>query len=199
MKIIPTPLPGALVVEPRVHGDARGFFLETFNAAKYEANGVPTRFVQDNWSRSAKGTLRGLHFQHPNAQGKLVWCVRGAVYDVIVDLRRGSPAFGRSFGVELSEASKCQLWVPPGFAHGFCVLSDEADFVYKCTELYSPKDEQCLLWNDPALGIEWPVSSPLLSAKDAKGLPLSRLTNLPSMPEPMAERYRATAAPQSAR
>jgi dTDP-4-dehydrorhamnose 3,5-epimerase len=182
MNVVETPLVGALVLEPKVHGDARGFFLETFHAGRYEAAGIPTRFVQDNWSRSAKGTLRGLHFQHPNGQGKLVWCVRGAVYDVIVDIRRGSPTFGRSFGIELSEASKRQLWVPAGFAHGFCVLSDEADFVYKCTTLYSPKDEQCLLWSDPALGIDWPVSSPLLSGKDLQGVPLAQLTNLPSKP-----------------
>ena len=182
MNVTETPLPGALVVEPKVFGDTRGFFLETFHAAKFEAKGLPNRFVQDNWSRSAKDTLRGLHFQHPRGQGKLVWCVRGAVYDVIVDVRVGSPAFGQWFGVELSEASKKQLWVPPGFAHGFCVLSDEADFVYKCTELYAPECEQSLLWNDPALGIRWPVSSPRLSAKDEKGVPLSQLTSLPSMP-----------------
>lgn len=182
MNVLTTPLPGALVVEPRVHGDARGFFIETFHAGRYEAHGLPTHFVQDNWSRSAKGILRGLHFQHPNAQGKLVWCVRGAVHDVIVDVRSGSPTFGRSFGVELSEGNKRQLWVPSGFAHGFCVMSDEADFVYKCTEVYSPQDEQCLLWNDPALGIEWPVATPLLSAKDQKGVPLSQLAKLPSMP-----------------
>lgn len=182
MNVTPTPLPGALVVEPRVFGDARGFFLETFHAAKFAAAGLPTSFVQDNWSRSAKNTLRGLHFQHPRGQGKLVWCVRGAVWDAIVDLRVGSPGFGRWFGLELSESNKKQLWVPPGFAHGFCVLSDEADFVYKCTELYAPQNEQALLWNDPAVGVQWPLVTPLLSAKDQQGLPLSQLTNLPSMP-----------------
>jgi dTDP-4-dehydrorhamnose 3,5-epimerase len=182
VKVSETPLPGALVVQPKVFGDARGFFLETFHQAKFEAKGLPTQFVQDNWSRSAKDTLRGLHFQHPKGQGKLVWCVRGAVYDVIVDIRRGSPAFGKWFGVELSEGNKKQLWVPPGFAHGFCVLSDEADFVYKCTELYAAEHEQALLWNDPAVGVEWPVSAPLLSAKDQKGSRLAELTRLPTMP-----------------
>lgn len=179
MNIIQTPLPDAVVIEQKVFGDARGFFLETFHSGRFGAAGLPTQFVQDNWSRSAKNTLRGLHFQHPKAQGKLVWCVRGAVFDVAVDLRRGSPAFGKWFGVELTEANKKQFWVPPGFAHGFCVLSEEADFVYKCTDLYAPEYEQSLLWNDPAVGVQWPVSSPLLSAKDQKGLPLAQLTNLP--------------------
>ena len=179
MNVSTTPLPGVLVVEPRVFGDARGFFLETFHAGRYAEKGLPTTFVQDNWSRSAKGILRGLHFQNPKAQGKLVWCVRGAVYDVAVDVRVGSPHFGKWFGLELSEATKKQLWVPPGFAHGFCVLSDEADFVYKCTELYAPQNEQSVLWNDPALGIEWPVSAPALSGKDAKALPLAQVANLP--------------------
>jgi dTDP-4-dehydrorhamnose 3,5-epimerase len=181
MNVSTTNLPGVLVVEPRVFGDSRGFFLETFNAAKYGPAGVPTTFVQDNWSRSARNILRGLHFQHPRSQGKLVWCVRGAVYDVALDVRRGSPHFGQWFGLELSESSKKQLWIPPGFAHGFCVLSDEADFVYKCTELYSPEHEQSVLWNDPALGITWPLANPTLSAKDAKALPLASLQNLPSL------------------
>lgn len=179
MNVSTTSLPGVLVVEPKVFGDSRGFFLETFHAAKYEAAGLPTGFVQDNWSRSAKGILRGLHFQNPKAQGKLVWCVRGTVFDVAVDVRVGSPHFGKWFGLELSEGSKKQLWVPPGFAHGFCVLSDEADFVYKCTELYAPENEQSVLWNDPAIGITWPVQSPSLSGKDAKALPLAQVTNLP--------------------
>jgi dTDP-4-dehydrorhamnose 3,5-epimerase len=174
-----TSLPGVLVVEPKVFGDSRGFFLETFHAAKFETAGLPTSFVQDNWSRSAKGILRGLHFQHPRAQGKLVWCVRGAVYDVAVDVRVGSPHFGQWFGLELSEGSKKQLWVPPGFAHGFVVLSDEADFVYKCTELYAPQNEQSVQWNDPAIGISWPVQAPTLSGKDAQALPLAQVTNLP--------------------
>jgi dTDP-4-dehydrorhamnose 3,5-epimerase len=182
VNITQTPLPGALLLEPKVFGDARGFFLETFHAERYAAAGVPGSFVQDNWSRSAKHTLRGLHFQNPRSQGKLVWCVRGAVWDAIVDIRTGSPAFGKWYGVELSEANKRQLWVPPGFAHGFCVLSDEADFVYKCTELYAPANEQSLLWNDPAVGVQWPIATPLLSGKDQKGLPLAQLTNLPSMP-----------------
>jgi dTDP-4-dehydrorhamnose 3,5-epimerase len=171
-----TPLPGVLLLSPKVFGDARGFFLETFSSSRYAEIGITEPFVQDNWSRSAKHTLRGLHFQNPNAQGKLVSVVRGSVYDVVVDVRVGSPQFGKWFGCELSESSKQQLWVPPGFAHGFCVLSDEADFVYKCTQLYSPQHEAAVLWNDPALGIEWPVKEPVLSKKDAAALPLSELT-----------------------
>lgn len=181
MNVSHTPLSGLLLVEPRVFGDSRGFFLETFNAPKYRSKGLPERFVQDNWSRSTKGTLRGLHFQHPVGQGKLVWCVRGAVFDVAVDVRRGSPTFGRWYGVELSDATKKQLWLPPGFAHGFCVLSDEADFVYKCTEVYAPQHEQSVLWNDPALGIDWPVEHPTISEKDARAKPLAELTNLPAL------------------
>ena len=181
MNVSLTPLSGLMVIEPRVFGDARGFFLETYHAAKYEEAGIAPRFVQDNWSRSTKNTLRGLHFQHPMAQGKLVWCARGVVFDVAVDVRRGSPTFGQSFGLELSEATKKQLWVPPGFAHGFCVLSNEADFVYKCTELYAPQHEQAVLWSDPALGIRWPVESPLVSPKDAQARPLAELTNLPAL------------------
>lgn len=181
MNVSHTPLSGLLLVEPRVFGDSRGFFLETFNAPKYQSKGLPERFVQDNWSRSTKGILRGLHFQHPVGQGKLVWCVRGAVFDVAVDVRRGSPTFGRWYGVELSDATKKQLWLPPGFAHGFCVLSDEADFVYKCTEVYAPQHEQSVLWNDPALGIDWPVEHPTISEKDARAKPLAELTNLPAL------------------
>ena len=175
MNVDSTPLPGVLLLSPKVFGDARGFFLETFSSGRYAEAGITEPFVQDNWSRSAKNTLRGLHFQNPNAQGKLVSVMRGSVYDVVVDVRVGSPHFGKWFGCELSEANKQQLWVPPGFAHGFCVLSDEADFVYKCTQLYAPQNEAAVLWNDPALGIEWPVKEPVLSKKDASALPLAEL------------------------
>ncbi len=176
MNVDATPLPGVLLVTPKVFGDARGFFLETFSSARYADAGIAQPFIQDNWSRSAKNILRGLHFQNPNAQGKLVGVMRGSVYDVAVDVRLGSPHFGKWFGCELSESNKQQLWVPPGFAHGFCVLSDEADFVYKCTQLYAPQNEASVLWNDPALGIAWPVKEPALSKKDAAALPLAELT-----------------------
>ena len=175
MNVDTTPLPGVLLVTPRVFGDARGFFLETFSADKYAEGGISGPFVQDNWSRSAKNILRGLHFQHPQGQGKLVSCTRGAVYDVAVDVRLGSPHFGKWFGVELSEENKKQLWIPQGFAHGFCVLSDLADFVYKCTALYAPAYERSIQWNDSDIGIDWPVKEPLLSSKDAAALKLSAM------------------------
>jgi dTDP-4-dehydrorhamnose 3,5-epimerase len=168
MKIIETDLPDLRVIEPRVFGDARGFFLETFNARVFREHGLPTNFVQDNHSRSGRGVLRGLHFQDPGAQGKLVRVTRGKVWDVAVDIRRGSPTFGRHFGLELDETNQRMLWIPEGFAHGFCVLSDTADFQYKCTALYSPKDEKGFVWNDPDLGIPWPVKDPLVSEKDLK-------------------------------
>ncbi len=180
MKVTKTPLEGVLVIEPKVFGDDRGFFLETFNAARFEQAGLPTEFVQDNWSRSAKGTLRGLHLQEPKGQGKLVWVSRGAVWDVAVDARRGSPSFGKWYGLELSESNKKQFWLPPGFAHGFCVTSDVADFVYKVTELYAPDCEQSILWNDPDLGIAWPVEKPLLSKKDEAAPRLKDAKRLPS-------------------
>ena len=167
MKVTPTELPGVLIVEPQVFGDARGFFLESFHAERYAAAGIPGPFVQDNLSRSARGTLRGLHFQEPAPQGKLVQVLRGAVWDVAVDVRRGSPHFGSWVGVELMEDVPRQLWIPPGFAHGFCVLSESADFFYKCTAFYTPSAERAVRWDDPALGIRWPVQTPLLSAKDA--------------------------------
>ena len=179
MKVDTTPLPGLLLVTPRVFGDSRGFFLETFHQEKYGAHGITGPFVQDNWSRSTKDTLRGLHFQHPNAQGKLVCVTRGAVFDVAVDIRVGSPHFGQWYGVELSESNRQQLWIPPGFAHGFCALTDEADFLYKCTALYAPDCEQSILWNDPMMAIEWPTSSPLLSKKDAEAPLLSKVARLP--------------------
>lgn len=166
MKVQETALPGVLLIEPQVFGDSRGFFLETFSAERYEAAGVRGPFVQDNMSLSAKGIVRGMHLQHPNAQGKLVWVVQGAVLDVALDVRVGSPTFGRWVAEELSADNKRQLWVPPGFAHGFCVTSESAVFVYKCTQYYAPKEEVGVLWNDPDLGIPWPVVEPVVSPKD---------------------------------
>ena len=180
MQVHPTALPGVLLIEPRVFGDSRGFFLETFHAARYAAAGLTLPFVQDNWSRSTCGILRGLHFQWPNPQGKLVSVMSGAVWDVAVDIRRGSSTFGQHVGVQLSAENKRQLWIPPGFAHGFCVLSDTADFVYKCTALYEPQHDRGIRWNDPALAIPWPVASPQLSPKDTSA-PL--LADAPVLPE----------------
>jgi dTDP-4-dehydrorhamnose 3,5-epimerase len=179
VKVHETALPGVLLLEPQRFGDDRGFFMETFHARRYAEAGISGTFVQDNFSRSAKGTVRGLHFQEPNAQGKLVQVLAGAVYDVAVDVRRGSPTFGRWVGVELSAENRRQLWVPPGFAHGFCVLSESADFFYKCTDFYSPSTERSIAWNDPELAIPWPVSAPLLSPKDAAA---PRLKDAPVLP-----------------
>ena len=181
MNVDATPLPGVLLITPRVFSDTRGFFLETFHAEKYAVHGVPGPFVQDNWSHSVKDTLRGLHFQNPNAQGKLVCVTRGAVFDVAVDVRVGSSHFGKWYGCELSESNRKQLWVPPGFAHGFCCLSDETDFLYKCTALYAPASEHSILWNDPAIAIEWPTRGPLLSKKDLEAPVLAKVTGLPSL------------------
>ena len=167
MKISHTKLKGCVIIEPHVVGDERGFFLETFQAVRYEQEaGIDLPFFQDNHSRSARGVLRGLHFQKTKPQGKLVRVVRGEVYDVAVDIRKGSATFGEWEGIVLSEDNKKQIWVPPGFAHGFIVLSDTADFEYKCTDYYDPNDEGCILWNDPDLGIPWPVATPVLSTKD---------------------------------
>jgi dTDP-4-dehydrorhamnose 3,5-epimerase len=167
MKISHSKLKGCVIIEPRVFGDDRGFFLETFQAARYKQEaGIDLPFVQDNHSRSARGVLRGLHFQKTKPQGKLVRVVRGEVYDVAVDIRKGSATFGQWEGVILSEDNKKQFWVPPGFAHGFVVLSDTADFEYKCTDYYDPSDEGCILWSDPDLDIPWPIANPVLSAKD---------------------------------
>lgn len=168
MKKIETGLSGLVVLEPKVHGDERGFFLESFNARTFAELGLPTLFKQDNHSRSARGVLRGLHFQDPNGQGKLVRAIVGTVWDVAVDVRKGSATYGKHYGVELSAENKRMMYVPPGFAHGFCVLSEIADFEYKCTELYSPKDEKGFLWNDPDLQIPWPIKSPTLSDRDLK-------------------------------
>ncbi len=171
MKATPTEIPDVLVIEPKVFGDARGFFFESFNARAFrDATGLDEQFVQDNHSRSARGVLRGLHYQIRQPQGKLVRVVRGAVFDVAVDLRRASPTFGRWAGVELSEDNHRQLWVPPGFAHGFVVLTESADFLYKTTDYYAPEHERCLKWDDPAVGIDWPLGAePVLSAKDRDG------------------------------
>ena len=177
MEVIPTPLAGAAVIEPRVLGDERGFFLESWNAAAFAAAEIDARFVQDNHSRSAKGVLRGMHFQQPGAQGKLVRVTAGAVWDAIVDLRQSSPTFGQWFGIELSAANKRMLWVPEGFAHGFLTLADGTDFLYKCTAPYAPEHEHSLAWDDPAVGIGWPLDgeAPVLSAKDKAGKPLTDL------------------------
>jgi dTDP-4-dehydrorhamnose 3,5-epimerase len=168
MKVTPTALPDVLIIEPQVFGDERGFFYESFNERKFrELTGVALPFVQDNHSRSAKGVLRGLHYQLQQAQGKLVRVSAGSVYDVAVDLRRSSPHFGKWVGVELSAENKRQMWVPPGFAHGFVVTSESAEFLYKTTDYYAPEYERAILWNDPALGIDWPLDGePALSAKD---------------------------------
>ncbi len=180
MNVVQTELPGVLLVEPRVFTDARGHFLETFQAARYAEAGIHGTFVQDSLSRSIRGTLRGLHFQEPHGQGKLVQVLRGRVWDVAVDVRRGSPTLGRSVGVELSDENRRQLWIPPGFAHGFYVLSDVADFFYKCTNAYVPEAERTIRWNDPRLAIRWPVETPLLSERD-RDAPL--LSDAPVLPD----------------
>jgi dTDP-4-dehydrorhamnose 3,5-epimerase len=176
VKATPTAIPDVLLIEPKVFGDARGFFFESWNARAFrEATGVDASFVQDNHSRSARGVLRGLHYQLRQPQGKLVRVVRGAVFDVAVDLRRASPHFGRWVGAELSEDNQRQLWVPPGFAHGFLVLSESADFLYKTTDYYAPEHERCIAWNDPDIAIAWPSGiTPVLSQKDSRGQPLAQ-------------------------
>lgn len=175
MNIIETALPGVLIIEPRVFGDARGFFMEMWNVGSFAAAGLDLTFVQDNHSRSQKGVLRGLHFQNPGPQGKLVRVTNGAVFDVAVDLRASSPTFGKWVGVELSAANKRMFWVPEGFAHGFLTLEDDTDFLYKCTAPYAPQSEHTLAWDDPAVGIEWPKlgMAPIISEKDARGLALA--------------------------
>ena len=168
MKVIETALPGVLIIEPKVFGDARGFFIETFQLERYREIGITQPFVQDNHSRSPHGVLRGLHYQKTRPQGKLVRVSRGAVYDVAVDVDPKSPTFGRYVGVELSDDNHRQIWIPPGYAHGFCVLSALADFEYKCTDLYFPEDEGGVIWNDPDVAIPWPISAPRLSDKDTR-------------------------------
>jgi dTDP-4-dehydrorhamnose 3,5-epimerase len=179
MNVIATDLPEVLIFEPKLFGDQRGFFLETYQVQRYADAGIKRPFVQDNMSRSSYGVLRGLHLQNPVTQGKLVSALRGCVLDVAVDVRVGSPNFGRYVAVELSEENRRQLWVPRGFAHGFVVLSETADFFYKCDNLYSPKDEISIRWSDPAIGIKWGVDSPSLSAKDAAAPLLADVKNLP--------------------
>jgi dTDP-4-dehydrorhamnose 3,5-epimerase len=179
MNVIATTIPEVLIIEPRLIGDERGFFVETFKADRYAAHGMVGPFVQDNLSRSAQGVLGGLHLQNPKTQGKLVTALRGCVRDVAVDVRRGSPTFGRHVAVELSEENRRQLWVPRGFAHGFLVLSESADFFYKCDEFYSPADEIVVRWNDPAIGIGWGIAAPALSARDAAAPLLAENATLP--------------------
>ncbi len=168
-------IPGLLVIEPKVFGDARGFFLETWNKRRYRAAGLDADFVQDNVSFSRRGILRGLHFQNPNPQGKLLQVLQGEVFDVAVDIRRSSRTFGKWHGLVLSSENKRQFYIPPGFAHGFAVLSETALFHYKCTEFYAPKDELAIRWDDPDIAIKWPVKAPLLSERDAKAARLSEL------------------------
>lgn len=174
-QVNPTNIPDILMIEPKVFGDSRGFFFESFNAKNFaSATGLSVSFVQDNYSRSAKGVLRGLHYQVEQTQGKLVQVSQGAVFDAAVDIRKSSPTFGQWVGCELSEANHRQLWIPPGFAHGFMVLSESADFLYKNTDYYAPQHERCIAWNDPSIGIVWPSGiTPLLSAKDQQGVSLA--------------------------
>jgi dTDP-4-dehydrorhamnose 3,5-epimerase len=175
VKFLPTELPGVIVVEPAVHRDARGFFLETFSVPKYAAGGITETFVQDNHSRSQQGTLRGLHAQVTRPQAKLLRTVKGEIFDVAVDIRRGSPHFGRWVGVVLSADNFRQLYIPAGFAHGFCVLSEVAEVEYKCSDVYVPSDEITIAWNDPAIGVQWPTATPLLSKRDEAGEPLAAM------------------------
>lgn len=175
MKVTPTKLPEVLLLEPQVFGDERGYFLESYNKKRYRDAGITEEFVQDNLSFSRQGVLRGLHFQNPNAQGKLVFVLEGEVFDVAVDIRRGSPDFGKWFGVYLSAQNKRQLYVPPGFAHGFAVVSETALFAYKCTEFYDRNSERSILWNDRDIGISWPVQEPVLSPKDADAAVLAEI------------------------
>ena len=180
MLISATPIDGVVVIEPRVFADERGFFLEAFNTRRFREAGLPDRFLQDNHSRSARGVLRGMHYQLRRPQGKLVTAIRGEVFDVALDVRRGSPTFGRWYGTILSGESPRYLYIPPGLAHGFCVLSEIADVVYKCTDLYEASDDHGVLWRDPLAGIDWPVSAPIVSAKDRGYGPLDpSRTDLP--------------------
>lgn len=175
MNFLSTPLAGCVIIEPRVFGDERGFFLETFHRGKFAAGGIDVDFVQDNHSRSRKNVLRGLHYQYRFPQGKLVRAVNGEIFDVAVDLRQGSPTCGNWFGTVLNDSNKRQMYVPPGFAHGFCVLSESADVLYKCTDLYHPEDERSIAWNDPTLAIDWPLAgTAIISAKDEQGVPFAQ-------------------------
>ena len=178
MKVENTKLPGVVVITPQVFGDDRGFFMETYNAAKTAGKGVPEVFVQDNHSRSTQGVLRGMHFQYPQWQGKLVRAISGEIFDVAVDMRSDSETFGKWFGVHLNDENKQQLYVPPGFAHGFCVTSEIADVAYKCTSDYQPNQDTGFHWNDPEVGIEWPIENPVLSEKDST---LDSFAKIPSV------------------
>jgi len=178
MNLIRTAISEVVIVEPKVFGDSRGFFFESYQAERYADAGIAARFVQDNISRSARGVLRGLHIQSPRPQGKLVTVLRGAVLDVAVDVRVGSPTYGQHVAVELNDRNRRQLWVPRGFAHGFVVLSDEADFFYKCDDYYAPSNEHVIQWNDPALGIDWMGARPELSQRDRDGRPLQALADI---------------------
>lgn len=177
MRFEPTAIPDVILIEPRVFRDARGFFLESYHEPRFIAAGIDARFVQDNHSFSEHGTLRGLHMQRAFAQGKLVRCIAGEIFDVAVDVRSGSPTFGRWVGETLSSENFRQLWIPPGFLHAFCVVSATAEVEYKCTEVYHPEDELGVIWNDPAIGVAWPIAAPVLSAKDAA---LPRLAEIES-------------------
>ena len=183
MKVTETVLLGVLIIEPKVFPDSRGFFVETYNKERYVASGIDVDFVQDNLSFSSRGVLRGLHYQKPHAQGKLVYVLQGEVWDVAVDIRHGSPSFGQWTAVTLSSENKKQFYVPPGFAHGFCVLSETALFTYKCTDFYHPEFDGGFRWDDPDIGIDWPITAPLLSEKDGKlpflrDIPVGRLPQL---------------------
>ena len=178
IKLSPTSLPGVVIVEPKVFSDERGFFVENFNARDFEEAGLPTDFVQDNHSRSVRGVLRGLHYQYPAWQGKLARVLAGEVFDVAVDIRRSSLNFGRWFGIKLTADNHKQLYIPAGFAHGFCVLSPVAEMAYKCTALYKPSQDACVRWDDPDIGIDWPIGDPILSPKDAAA---PRLADLPEL------------------
>ncbi len=179
MNVIQTSLPGVLLIQPKIFRDERGFFLESYRTDRFRDAGIDVTFVQDNHSRSQRGVLRGLHFQEPNAQGKLVRCTRGAMFDVAVDIRIGSPQFGKWFGVELNEQNQQMLWVPVGFAHGFCALTDDCDVLYKVTSFYNPASERTILLNDPEIGIVWPIREPRLSPKDAAATTLGESPVLP--------------------
>lgn len=182
MNVTRCEIPGLLVLEPRVFTDRRGHFMECFQQARYHEAGIDRPFVQDNYSHSVRGTLRGLHYQIEHPQGKLVWVVRGEILDAVVDLRRPSPTFGVAWATPLSDANYRQLYAPPGLAHGFCVVSESADVVYKCTDLYYPEHERTICWNDPDLRVAWPVAKPLLSEKDAQGLALAQSPVYDAMP-----------------
>jgi dTDP-4-dehydrorhamnose 3,5-epimerase len=182
MKFVPTRIPDVVVVEPRVFDDARGFFMETWQKQKFAAGGISADFVQDNHSSSRQWVLRGLHYQIRHAQGKLVRVTQGEVFDVAVDLRRSSPTYGQWVGETLSDSNRRMLWIPPGFAHGFLVLSERVEFMYKCTDYYSPQHERCLLWSDPTVGINWPLPpgiEPIISGKDSSGLTLEQAESYP--------------------